>query len=80
MRMHARPLLHHRNHQRPATMPSRLHTHFDRLDPTIQLAGVPDVMRWGADGPTAKMGTELEKAGSPAEAVAAVAAFVNRTA
>jgi hypothetical protein len=37
-------------------------------------------MRWGADGPTAKMGKDLEKAGSPAEAVAVVAAFINKTA
>jgi hypothetical protein len=46
----------------------------------IKLSGVPDVMRWGADGPTAKMGQDLEKAGSPAEAVAVVAAFINKTA
>lgn len=45
----------------------------------IQLGGVPDVMRWGAGGPTAKMGKDLEKAVSPAEAVAVVAAFINKT-
>lgn len=36
-------------------------------------------MCWGADGPTAKMGAALEKAASPVEAVAAVAAFINST-
>lgn len=46
----------------------------------IKLGGVPDVMRWSAEGPTAKMGTDLEKASSPAEAVAVVAAFINKTA
>jgi hypothetical protein len=46
----------------------------------IKLSGVPDVMRWSAEGPTAQMGQDLEKAGSPAEAVAVVAAFINKTA
>lgn len=50
-----------------------------RRDPKIKLSGVPDVMCWGADGPTAKMGADLEKAASPVEAVAAVAAFINST-
>lgn len=50
-----------------------------RHDPKIKLSGVPDVMCWGADGPTAKMGAALEKAASPVEAVAAVAAFINST-
>jgi hypothetical protein len=50
-----------------------------RHDPKIKLSGVPDVMCWGADGPTAKMGADLEKAASSAEAVAAVAAFINST-
>lgn len=51
-----------------------------RHDPKIKLSGVPDVMRWGIDGPTAKMGQDLEKAASPAEAVAVVASFINKTA
>lgn len=51
-----------------------------RHHPQIKLAGVPDVMRWSAQGPTAKMGQDLEKATSPAEAVAVVAAFINKTA
>jgi hypothetical protein len=33
-------------------------------------------MRWGPDGPTAKLGVALEKAASPAEAVAVVAKFL----
>lgn len=47
-----------------------------RNDPAIKLGGVPDLMRWGAEGPTAKLGVALEKAGSPAEAVAVVAKFL----
>lgn len=51
-----------------------------RHDAKVQLGGVPDVMCWGPGGPTAKMGKDLEKAASPAEAVAAVAAFIDTTA
>lgn len=47
-----------------------------RHDPAIKLGGVPDLMRWTADGPTAKLGTALEKAASPQEAVAVVAKFL----
>jgi hypothetical protein len=47
-----------------------------RQDPAIKLAGVPDLMRWSADGPTAKLGVALEKAVSPVEAVAVVAKFL----
>jgi hypothetical protein len=47
-----------------------------RQDPVIKLSGVPDLMRWGPDGPTAKLGVALEKAASPVEAVAVVAKFL----
>jgi len=33
-------------------------------------------MRWTAEGPTAKMGQQLENAATPEEAVALVAKFV----
>ncbi|KAF8064576.1 thioredoxin-like protein Clot [Scenedesmus sp. PABB004] len=46
-----------------------------RGDP-LRLGGVPDLMRWGPQGAGARMGTALEKAASPAEAVAAVAKFM----
>ncbi|KAF6252451.1 hypothetical protein COO60DRAFT_522374 [Scenedesmus sp. NREL 46B-D3] len=47
-----------------------------RQDAAIQLSGVPDLMCWGADGPTAKLGGALEKAASPGEAVGVVAKFL----
>jgi hypothetical protein len=52
-----------------------LHNIF-RHNSQVQLAGVPDLMRWTAEGPTAKMGQQLENAATPEEAVALVAKFV----
>lgn len=61
-----------------ARVPGCLHSSDCRHHPSIKLSGVPDLMVWGSDGPTACMGAELEKATSPQEAVALVASFVTQ--
>jgi hypothetical protein len=51
-----------------------------RHDPAIKLGGVPELLRWTAAGPGARLGAALEKAASPVEAVAVVDKFAAETA
>ena len=47
-----------------------------RRDASLSLTGIPTLVRWGADGPEERIGTQLERAGSVQEADQIVAQFL----
>lgn len=49
-----------------------------RLDARLQVTGIPTLLRWTADGPGERLGSELERTGSEAEAEARVKDFLQR--